>query len=70
MEVNDPGELQLLRYFNLPPQWTMRAGSGVDRFLSEETGSDRKGGEMRMSFLEPFEVLRLSNRQTLPDFKE
>jgi hypothetical protein len=35
MDVNDPDNCRLLRYINLPPQWTTRAGSGFDTFLIE-----------------------------------
>lgn len=35
MDVNDPDHCKLLRYINLPPQWTERAGSGFDTFLVE-----------------------------------
>jgi hypothetical protein len=35
MDVNDPDSCRLLRYINLPPQWTTRAGSGFDTFLIE-----------------------------------
>jgi len=35
MDVNDPDNCRLLRYINLPPQWTARAGSGFDTFLIE-----------------------------------
>ena len=35
MDVNDPDNCKLLRYINLPPQWTTRAGSGFDTFLIE-----------------------------------
>ncbi len=35
MDVNDPDNCKLLRYINLPPQWTARAGSGFDTFLIE-----------------------------------
>ena len=33
MDVNDPDNCKLLRYINLPSQWTTRAGSGFDTFL-------------------------------------
>jgi hypothetical protein len=35
MDVNDPDNCKLLRYINLPSQWTTRAGSGFDTFLIE-----------------------------------
>jgi hypothetical protein len=35
MDVNDPDNCKLLRYINLPTQWTTRAGSGFDTFLIE-----------------------------------
>ncbi|MGD0497538.1 MAG: hypothetical protein ABSC23_03780 [Bryobacteraceae bacterium] len=35
MDVNDPDTAQLLRYINLPSQWTARSGSGFDTFLIE-----------------------------------
>ncbi len=35
MDVNDPDTCRLLRYINLPLQWTTRAGSGFDTFLIE-----------------------------------
>jgi hypothetical protein len=35
MDVNDPGTCRLLRYVNLPAQWTARAGSGFDTFVIE-----------------------------------
>jgi hypothetical protein len=35
MDVNDPDNCRLLRYINLPSQWTARAGSGFDTFLIE-----------------------------------
>jgi hypothetical protein len=35
MDVNDPDICKLLRYINLPMQWTTRAGSGFDTFLIE-----------------------------------
>jgi hypothetical protein len=35
MDVNDPDNCRLLRYINLPPQWTSRAGSGFDTFIIE-----------------------------------
>ncbi|MDE3166232.1 MAG: hypothetical protein KGN36_10525 [Acidobacteriota bacterium] len=35
MDVNDPDNCKLLRYINLPPQWTTRAGSGFDTFIIE-----------------------------------
>jgi hypothetical protein len=35
MDVNDPDNCKLLRYINLPSQWTARAGSGFDTFLIE-----------------------------------
>jgi hypothetical protein len=35
MDVNDPDNCKLLRYINLPPQWTRRSGSGFDTFLIE-----------------------------------
>jgi hypothetical protein len=35
MDVNDPDTCKLLRYINLPTQWTARAGSGFDTFLIE-----------------------------------
>ena len=35
MDVNDPDNCRLLRYINLPRQWTARAGSGFDTFLIE-----------------------------------
>jgi hypothetical protein len=35
MDVNDPDTCKLLRYINLPSQWTTRAGSGFDTFLIE-----------------------------------
>jgi len=35
MDVNDPDNCRLLRYINLPPQWTTRAGSRFDTFLIE-----------------------------------
>jgi hypothetical protein len=33
--VNDPDNCKLLRYINLPSQWTTRAGSSFDTFLIE-----------------------------------
>jgi hypothetical protein len=35
MDVNDPDNCKLMRYVNLPTQWTTRAGSGFDTFLIE-----------------------------------
>ena len=35
MDVNDPDNCKLLRYINLPSQWTTRSGSGFDTFLIE-----------------------------------
>jgi hypothetical protein len=35
MDVNDPDNCKLLRYINLPSQWTARSGSGFDTFLIE-----------------------------------
>jgi hypothetical protein len=35
MDVNDPDNCKLLRYINLPSQWTTRTGSGFDTFLIE-----------------------------------
>jgi len=35
MDVNDPDNGKLMRYINLPSQWTTRAGSGFDTFLIE-----------------------------------
>jgi hypothetical protein len=35
LDVNDPTRCQLLRYVNLPPAWTTRAGSGFDTFMCE-----------------------------------
>jgi hypothetical protein len=35
MDVNDPENCRLLRYINLPSQWTTRAGSGFDTFIIE-----------------------------------
>jgi hypothetical protein len=35
LDVNDPDTCKLLRYINLPPQWTTRAGSGFDTFMCE-----------------------------------
>jgi hypothetical protein len=35
MDVNDPDTCKLLRYVDLPSQWTTRAGSGFDTFLIE-----------------------------------
>ena len=35
MDVNDPDNCKLMRYINLPSQWTTRAGSGFDTFLIE-----------------------------------
>ncbi|MGA2149456.1 MAG: hypothetical protein ABSH49_31360, partial [Bryobacteraceae bacterium] len=35
MDVNDPDNCKLLRYVNLPSQWTTRTGSGFDTFLIE-----------------------------------
>jgi hypothetical protein len=35
MDVNDPDNCKLLRYINLPSQWTTRAGSGFDTILIE-----------------------------------
>jgi hypothetical protein len=35
MDVNDPETRRLLRYINLPTQWTGRAGSGFDTLLIE-----------------------------------
>jgi len=35
MDVNDPGTCRLTRYINLPTEWSSRAGSGFDTFMSE-----------------------------------
>jgi hypothetical protein len=35
MDVNDPDNCKLLRYINMPSQWTTRAGSGFDTILIE-----------------------------------
>ena len=35
MDVSDPDNCRLLRFINLPPQWTTRAGSGFDTFIIE-----------------------------------
>jgi len=32
MDVNDPDNCKLLRYINLPSQWTARSASGFDTF--------------------------------------
>ncbi len=46
MDVNDPDNCRLLRYINLPPQWTTRAGENPACLRPPDPSSSQIGSEI------------------------